>query len=133
MRSPDTSSVRAYVLLLPVIAGCLTILMVAKADDKPVARASDPRFTPYSTDSDHLWNRLHQALFVREADGRRYIHSLDPLLYRGGTFLLEGESHRRALTLLDQFLAIPNERTIDDPLKRLYFQHDLWAAFDYAA
>src|SRR5207247_1802110 len=57
----------------------------------------------------------------------------DPLLYEGGTFLLEGETHRRAVTLLDQFLAKPGDRPTDDPLKRLFLQRDLWAAFDYAA
>src|SRR5439155_20252126 len=31
------------------------------------------------------------------------------------------------------FPAAPADRTIDDPLQRLFFQHDLWAAFDYAA
>jgi hypothetical protein len=61
------------------------------------------------------------------------MHSTDPLLYRGGTFLLEGEPHRRAIALLDQFLARPGDPPIDDPLKRLFFQRDLWAAFDYAA
>jgi hypothetical protein len=81
-----------------------------------------------------LWNRLHQALFVREApDGSRRVHSTDPLLYRGGTFLLEGQPHRRAVALLDRFLAGPGDRLIDDPLKRLIFQRDLWAAFDYVA
>src|SRR5262249_56405551 len=65
--------------------------------------------------------------------GGRLTHPPDPLLYRGGTFLQEGESHRRALAALDQFLAGPGERLIEDPLKRLYFQRDLWAAFDYAA
>jgi hypothetical protein len=77
---------------------------------------------------------LHRALFVRvTTDGRQRVHGTDPLLYRGGTFLLEGEPHRRAVALLDQLLAEPGERWIDDPLKRLFFQRDLWAAFDYVA
>jgi hypothetical protein len=66
-------------------------------------------------------------------DGRRHVHTTDPLLYRGGTFLLEGEPHRRALALLDQFLARPGAPAIDAPFPRLFFEHDLWAAFDYAA
>jgi hypothetical protein len=100
----------------------------------PAVRPTDARFAPYAPDPDHPWNRLHQALFVREAaDGSRFVHSTDPLLYRGGRFLLEGEPHRRAVTLLDQFLAGPGDRPIDDPLKRLFFQRDLWSAFDYAA
>lgn len=100
----------------------------------PAPRPIDERFAPYSPDPNHSWNRLHQALFLRKAiDGGRYIHSTDPLLYRGGTHLLVGESHRRAIQLLDDFAAGPGERPITDPLKRLFFQRDLWAAFDYAA
>src|SRR5205814_8041230 len=63
----------------------------------------------------------------------RCVHSIEPLLYRGGTYLLEGESHSEAIATLDQFLVKPDDRPINDPLKRLFFQHDLWAAFDYAA
>ena len=102
--------------------------------EAPAPRPIDARFAPYAADPDHPWNRLHQALFVRDAaDGGRRVHTTDPLLYEGGTFLLEGESHRRAVTLLDQFLARPGDRPADDPLKRLFLQRDLWAAFDYAA
>ncbi len=90
--------------------------------------------TPYDRNADHLWNRLQRSLFVRhDANGKSYIHSTDPLLYSGGTFLLEGEPHRRAVALLDEFLAAPDDASIRDPLKRLVFQRDLWAAFDYVA
>jgi hypothetical protein len=100
----------------------------------PTPRAIDARYSPYDPDPTHPWNQLHQALFVRRTvDGGRRIHTTDPLLYRGGTFLLEGESHRRALAELDRFLAGPGDRPVTDPLKRLFLQHDLWAAFDYAA
>jgi hypothetical protein len=125
-------------ILIPavVIGGLLSNPASGGAGDRPenaVDQPTDPRFAPYAADPQHPWNRLHQALFVREVDGGRCIHSLDPLLYRGGTYLLEGEPHRKAVALLDQFLAKPDDRLIDDPLKRLFFQHDLWAAFDYAA
>jgi hypothetical protein len=94
---------------------------------------SDAKFAPYSADVDHLWNRLHRGLFVRAApDGSRRVHSTDPFLYRYGTFLLEGESHVRAVALLDEFLAGPDDRDVE-PLKRLFLHRDLWAAFDYAA
>ncbi|HEV3003201.1 MAG TPA: hypothetical protein VGX78_02025, partial [Pirellulales bacterium] len=98
-------------------------------------RLQDTRLAPYSSDPDHLWNRLHRALFLRVApDGSQHIHSTDPLLYRYGTFLLEGEPHSRAIVLLDEFLARPDGGgAIDNPLKRLFLQRDLWAAFDYAA
>ena len=109
----------ALYLLLPAT--------VARGEDKP-----DLRFAPYAASPDHLWNRLHQALFVRETpDGKKHTHTTDPLLYRGGAFLLEGESHRRAIALLDELLAKPGEPPMDDRIKRLLFQRDLWAAFDY--
>ena len=61
------------------------------------------------------------------------MHTTDPLLYRGGTHLLVDEPHERALQLIDRFNAPPAEPILREPLKRLYFQRDLWAAFDYAA
>ena len=113
---------------------------------RPAAQPHDSRFAPYASDEDHLWNRLHQAMFVREAPDRsRRVHSTDPLLYQGITrnlngelsfgsfFLLEGESQRRAIELLDQFLAESGDQLIDNPLRRLFLQRDMWAAFDYAA
>lgn len=101
---------------------------------RPAGSTPDALLAPYAAEPDHPWNRLHQALFVREtADGSKVVHRIDPLLYRGGTFLHEGESHRRAVALLDEFLAKPIDPSIDDPRKRLFFQRDLWAAFDYAA
>src|SRR5262249_12088351 len=126
-RTMRTRLARVHLLLPAALGGLLTT-------PTPAAEPPDPRFAPYSPDADHPWNRLHQALFVREAkDGTRLIHTTDPLLYRGGAFLLVGEPHRRAVGLLDEFLARPDDRPIDDPLKRVFFQHDLWAAFDYAA
>jgi len=101
---------------------------------REVTGPSDVKFAPYSADPDHLWNRLHQGLFVRiQPDGSRRVHSTDPFLYRYGTFLLEGEGHSRAVALLDEFLSRPDDRDIDNPLKQLFLQRDLWATFDYAA
>ena len=97
-------------------------------------RSFDARLSPYSPDVDHPWNQVHGTLFLRSLpDGGRRIHTADPLLYRGGTFLLDGDSHRQALTAIDQFLGMAGDRLTDVPLKRLYLQRDLWAAFDYAA
>jgi hypothetical protein len=128
---------RAVRVLLPaaVIGGLLAGPAPGGGPDaRPAAAPPDARLAPYAPDPDHLWNRLHRALFVRAApDGSPRVHATDPLLYEGGTFLLEGEPHRRAVALLDEFLAGPGDRPVDDPLKRLFFQRDLWAAFDYAA
>jgi hypothetical protein len=119
--------------LLLALAAVTGGLLAGPAPGGGGSEGAAARLAPYATDPDHLWNRLHRALFVREVDGGPRVHRTDPLLYRGGTFLLEGEPHRRAVALLDQFLAGPGDRPIDDPLKRLFFQRDLWAAFDYAA
>ena len=118
---------------ISILAAWATLMgnvIASAAESEP---APDARFAPYSADPDHPWNKLHRALFVRELGGRRLIHKTDPLLYRGGTFLFAGESYRQAITALDQFLAKPADPPINDPLKRLFLQRDLWAAFDYAA
>src|SRR5689334_4148864 len=96
---------------LPKLAVLASAVVLVAAVPSP----AEPPAAVYQPDPDHPWNRLHQALFVREAsDGRRHVHATDPLLYRGGTFLLAGDSHRRAVAALDQFLAAP---LIDDPVK----------------
>src|SRR5687767_11493103 len=85
---------------------------------------------PYAADPEHVWNRLHRALFVRTmADGSTRDHPIDPLLYRGGTFLLEGEEHARAIAALDAFLKHEPAQGEEDALKRFVLQRDLWAAF----
>jgi hypothetical protein len=90
-------------------------------------------FAPYAAQPDHIWNKLHRALFVRELSGDQLVHKTDPLLYRGGTFLFAGDSHRKAVAALDEFLAKPADPPIDNPVPRLFLQRDLWGAFDYAA
>lgn len=88
---------------------------------------------PYHPDPDHLWNRLHDALFVRHApDGT--VHGrdrLEPLLWTSSKHLLDGEPHRRAVDLLQRFLHDHGERLLTDPLKRAMLQRDLWLVFDW--
>jgi hypothetical protein len=102
----------------------------------PATRPSDPRLWPYDANPQHLWNRLHRALFARAIPGGSglRVHRADPLLFRGGKFLLDGEPHRLAIATLDEFLAgDAGAMSVKDPLKRLFLGHDLWAAFDYVA
>jgi hypothetical protein len=48
-------------------------------EEKPAAARK--KFVPYAPDPGHLWNRLHQALFVRAAvGGSQHVHTTDPLL-----------------------------------------------------
>src|SRR5947209_7632925 len=89
----------------------------------------------YDADPAHLWNRLHGALFVRTAvDGRSYGRDeLDPLLWPKSKHLLAGERHKRVVAVLDEFLAKDGHTLINDPLKRVVLEHDLWAVFDWLA
>src|SRR6478752_7541577 len=63
--------------------------------------------TLYDPDSGHLWNRLHEALFVRvdPKSGERLGEDiLDPLIWRGSKYPLVGESHAKILAVLDEFV-----------------------------
>lgn len=110
---------------------CHAIILVLIAATASLVRA-DAEFSPYAPDSQHLWNRLHNALFVRSAGDTAYVHSTDPFLYRDSTFLLEGDSHKRAIAVLDEFNAAHFDANVNVPDKRFLLQHDLWAVFDYA-
>ena len=89
----------------------------------------------FHADPEHLWNRLHGQFTVRTApSGERHgFDALDPLLWPETEYLLTGESHRKALRLLDEFLRVRGERLISDPLKQALLQRDLWAVFDWSA
>src|SRR5271165_1249151 len=67
-----------------------------------LASASD--VTIYDPNPEHLWNRLHCALWVRTGpDGKEYGGDrLDPLLWLETKHLLEGTSHDVAIALLDE-------------------------------
>jgi hypothetical protein len=106
-----------------------TVLTVPETPDIPV------KVTIYDQDPQHLWNRLHRALWVRVgSDGKEYGHDrLDPLLWTWTKYLLEGKSHEQAIAALDEFLAEHGEKLVNDPLKRAILQRDLWAVFDWTA
>jgi hypothetical protein len=108
----------------------------------PVGTASPPappapsaEATIYDPDSQHLWNRLHRALWVRTGpDGKEYgLDRLDPLLWMETKYLLEGKPQEQAIAVLDEFLAKDGEKLVQDPLKRAILQRDLWAMFDWTA
>jgi hypothetical protein len=76
------------------------------------------------------WERVNQHFFLRhDAAGKEYGRdSLDPLLWSGTKHLLVGESHTKALKLLDELRTLPS-----DPWPRALLQRDLWAVFDWTA
>jgi hypothetical protein len=133
-----TSFARLVVALtgpaLAVLGLCLTGL------DCPTDAATPPgppaaQVTIYDPDPQHLWNRLHRALWVRTGpDGKEYGHDrLDPLLWMETKHLVEGRSHEQAIVVLDEFLEKRGEKLVKEPLKRAILQRDLWAVFDWAA
>jgi hypothetical protein len=101
----------------------------------PAPPAAPVPVTIYDPDPQHLWNRLHRALWVRPGpDGKDYGHDrLDPLLWTETRHLVEGKSHKQAIAVLDEFLAEQGEKRVNDPLRRATLQRDLWAVFDWTA
>jgi hypothetical protein len=128
---------RFYNLRLLTLA-CLIVAAAVVLSFASVGPAShvdrSPRARPiYDPDPAHLWNRLHEALFVRVGpDGLTYGQDrLEPLLWGSSKHLLEGPSHRRAVAVLEEFLKSRGEKRIDDPLKRAVLQRDLWLVFNW--
>ncbi len=93
--------------------------------------ATQPR--AYHSDPHHLWNRLHETLFVRTStDGMRFGHDrLDPLLWANTRYPLV-DRHAEVLRVLDEFIASNGEKLVSDPLQRAFLQHDLWTMFDWS-
>ena len=88
----------------------------------------------YDSNPNDLWNRLFDVLFTREDPyGHKYGEDgLDPVLFGSTKHLLEGQSHREAIRILDEFLRSHGESRFGDPLKRAILQRDLWAVFDWS-
>jgi hypothetical protein len=103
--------------------------------DETLPTGSMAAWAIYDSNPDHIWNRVFRQLYRRTtADGREYgSDELDPLLWFDTTYLLQGDSHQKAIDVLDEFLAGNAEDLIGDPLKRAVFQRDMWAVFDWAA
>ena len=118
------------------VAVACVVLLIA-----PAGRAADETPAPsralYHTDTEHLWNRLHAALFVRGAYGQ---DRFEPLLWADSKHLLEARSNERASALLEEFVKNNGETLIDDPLTRKNLtdssHHCVWIvtmAFDRAS
>jgi hypothetical protein len=134
-------------MLMLVVAACVGFwcgrpaLAPVQADERAAADAGTVDI--YDADKDHLWNRLHAALYVRLTTTRgpneelvpqdhpeRHAYELDPMLWQQSRYLLTGPGHKPAVAVLDEFLAKNGEKVIKDPLKRALLQRDLWALFD---
>lgn len=112
--------------------------------DGPLAGTlkSDQPLPLYDDDSQHLWNRVFAAFYIRP----RHISARDAqpavIQYEGGDvieFLAWGKTQywssvdvfEKVSPLLDEFLERGGEKLLRDPLKRAVLQHDLWAVYDH--
>ncbi len=125
-----------------LIAACSTALAVfAVCSSQPPSgmRAADPprdspRVTVYDPNPKHLWNRLHEALYVRlDGAGPDDPGELDPFLWQRSPYQEKGERYKRAAAVLDEFIAERGDKLIADPRKRALLQRDLWVLFDTVA
>ena len=119
----------SHFVVLAVACGFVSV----RATNSVADETSSPSRALYHVDPEHLWNRLHESLFVREGpDGRTYGRDrLEPLLWSKSKHLLEEMSHKRAMAALNEFLRNNGETLIDDPLKRAVLQRDLWMVFNW--
>jgi hypothetical protein len=127
---------QARVRRLALATFCALLLASAIQHALPFTGNSgdSPAITTYDSDPAHMWNRLHESLFIREdQSGAKYGRdSLDPLLWIETEHLLVGPSHQGAISILDEFISSHAENLIRDPRKRAVLQRDLWAVFDWS-
>src|SRR5258705_5955106 len=97
----------------------------------------------YHHDPNHLWNRLfvtfyrQQISMYRSSGDRSRTEQhwigpdvLDPPV---GRFLLDDAPFAKANLILDEFLNKQGAGLVDDGVKRVTLQRDLWAVFDLLA
>ncbi|MGV3723424.1 MAG: hypothetical protein ACO1SX_21215 [Actinomycetota bacterium] len=96
----------------------------------------------YHTDPQHLWNRLFAALYTRRSDlpstmggpPVKRIEGGDVLEFLGWgktTYWSEPGVAVRVTRLLEEFVSQGGAAQISDPVRRILFQNDLWAAHDH--
>ena len=117
----------ATVCLLTAVCLFGPATRTSAADQAPVGS------TVYHSDPQHLWNRLHEAVFHRVDSNGEIFRSdrIEPLLWPGTKYLLEEQSRDQFLVLLEEFLSKRGETLILDPLKRAILQRDLWLVFNW--
>lgn len=90
--------------------------------------------TLYAPDPSHLWNRVYSALMMRAPDVDAAINDLlDPPLWANTQHLLDGDSNRRAVALLNEFVkGEPLPRAMS-AWQRAVMQRDLLGIFHWLA
>src|SRR5213593_2652193 len=117
---------------LPLLAG---VVASGPRQEKAGPATESNRPGVYGCDPAHPGEVVHRALLVRRGpDGKEYgVDELDPLLWPQSRYLLEEPASSTALAALDRFLSSNAERILPDGIKRVVFQRDLWAVFDWLA
>lgn len=96
----------------------------------------------FDADATHLWNRMYSAFYIRPRRFPANEKQEAMVRFEGGDvieFLAWGTTKYWSSTvvfqkvnpLLDEFLDQQGAGLISDPLKRVVFQHDIWAAYDH--
>jgi hypothetical protein len=118
-----------------LVAGVCAWCAGAFAQGQGPSQGSDQRHAAlFNPDPENVSNRLYRHVHVRsDSDSTEYgFEDLDPPLWHDTKYLLGGNSNKKALDLLDEFLRTGAERQICDPVRRAILQRDLWAVFDWA-
>jgi hypothetical protein len=131
---------RFHIAKMVLLVSLCSWLPKAKAEPKS---NSLPSVSIYHRDPNHLWNRLfvtfyrQQISMYRSPGDRSRIEQhwigpdvLDPPV---GRFLLDDAPFAKANLILDEFLNKQGAGLIDDRVKRVTLQRDLWAVFDLLA
>src|SRR5262245_12977168 len=91
--------------LMAAVSAALGLLVPVVQGPAQPKEKEPPAPALYHADRDHLWNRVHAALFVRTGpDGKAYGEDrLEPLLWSDSGYLLDGPRADRAVAVLDEF------------------------------
>ena len=118
-----------------MLVAVLSAILPGKGAPRPASESAARQVTIYDDDTGHVWNRLHATFFVREdLLGTELLpDALDPPYWYHTSYLLAQPSHKKALSVLDEFLQTHGDNLIHDPVKRALLQRDLWAVFDWSA
>ncbi|MEO2013993.1 MAG: hypothetical protein ABGZ53_06440 [Fuerstiella sp.] len=103
---------------------------------------SDASLPLFDTDANHLWNRISGAFYIRPRRLPATGEQAAMVRYEGGDvieFLAWGTTNywssktvfQKVNPLLDEFLDVSGTRLISNPVKRVVFQHDIWAVYDH--